>query len=92
MAVLTIAGAAVVMIFAIGGVMSTAGCSDQACPNMGPSGIWFAVLFYGAAVVAVLTIVVSFFTAKRRAGIVLPVIGWALLIADFVILTVAFGH
>jgi hypothetical protein len=32
--------------------------------------------------VAALTIFVSFFTAKRRYGIVVPLCGWALLAAD----------
>jgi hypothetical protein len=46
------------------------------------------VLFYGAPVVALLAIVISFFTARRRWGIVVPLCGWALLIADIVILAV----
>lgn len=61
LAVLTVPAAIVVMFLAIGGVMSTAGCSGQSCT--GPSSFWFGVLFYGALVVAVLTIILSFFTA-----------------------------
>ena len=86
LALLTVVGAAVVMAVALGSVMSTAACSDKQCPNLGPSGISFNVLFYGAAVVAAVTLVVSFFTARRRWGFVIPVIAIALLIADVAIL------
>jgi hypothetical protein len=69
-------------------VMSTAACSDKACPNLGPRGISFDVLYYGAPAVAVLTIVLSIFTAKRRWGFVIPVTALALLIADIAMLAV----
>ncbi|MDT5276064.1 MAG: hypothetical protein QOG95_2996 [Mycobacterium sp.] len=86
LALLTLVGAVVVMAVALGSVMSTAACSDKQCPNLGPDGISFNVLFYGAPVVAALTIVVSFFTARRRWGFVVPVSALALLIADVVVL------
>lgn len=88
LALLTVPGAVVVMVFALGAVMSTAACSDKQCPNLGPSGISFDVLFYGAPVVAALTIVISFFTAQHRWGIVVPVGALALLGADIAILAV----
>ena len=74
--------AAIVMLFALGAVMSTDGCSDRSCPNLGRGGIDFGVAFYGAPVVALVVIVISFFTAKRRGGLVVPLCGWALLVAD----------
>jgi hypothetical protein len=86
LALLTVLGAAAVMLLALGSVMSTAACSDTQCPNLGPDGISFDVLFYGPWVVAALTIVVSFFTAQRRWGIVVPVVALALLGADIGIL------
>jgi hypothetical protein len=86
LAALTVLGAAAVMLFALGSVMSTAACSDKQCPNLGPKGISFDVLFYGPPVLAVLTVVVSFFTAERRWGIVVPVVALALLGADIGIL------
>lgn len=82
LALATVPAAAIVMLFALGGVMSTAGCTDRNCPNLGHGGIDFGVAFYGAPAVAVVVIVISFFTAKRRSGIVVPLCGWALLIAD----------
>ena len=54
----------------------------QSCPNLGHGGINFGVAFYGAPAVAGVVIIISFFTAKRRWGIVVPLCGWALLIAD----------
>jgi hypothetical protein len=85
LALLTVPAAAVVLIFALGAVMSTAACSAQACPNLGPSGISFGVMFYGAPVVAGLAIVVSFFTAARRWGIVVPLGALAVLAADIAV-------
>jgi len=86
LAALTVLGAGVVMIFALGSVMSTAACSDKQCPNLGPHGISFDALFYGAPVVAALTVVVSFFTARRRWGVVVPIVALALLGADIGVL------
>ncbi|EUA78613.1 hypothetical protein I553_2903 [Mycobacterium xenopi 4042] len=48
LALLTVPAAVVVLIFALGAVMSTAACSDEQCPTLGPGGIGFGVLFYGA--------------------------------------------
>jgi hypothetical protein len=88
LALLTVLGAGVVMAVAMGAVMSTAACSDKACPNLGPDGISFNVLFYGAPVVAALTILISFFTARRRWGFMVPVSALALMVADITILAV----
>lgn len=82
LALLTVIGAGIAMAVALGAVMSTAACSDKACPNLGPKGISFDTLFYGAPAVAGLTLVASFFTAQRRWGFVIPTIGIALLIAN----------
>jgi hypothetical protein len=65
LALRTVPGAAIVLIFALGAVMSTTACSDRRCPNLGPGGIGWGVLFYGAAVVALVAVVLSFFTASR---------------------------
>jgi hypothetical protein len=86
LALLTVVGAAVVMAVALGAVMSTAACNDKACPNLGPNGISFDTLFYGAPVVAALAVVASFFTARRRWGFLIPMVALALLIADVAIL------
>lgn len=85
LALLTVLGAGIVMAVAWGAVMSTAACSN--CPNLGPSGISFNEVFYGAPVLAGLTIVTSFVTAKRRWGIVVPVLALALMVAAAAIVT-----
>ena len=91
LALSTVPAAAIVMLFALGAVMSTDGCSGYSCPGLGRGGIDFGVAFYGAPVVAFVVIAISFFTAKRRGGIVVPLVGWALLIIDVALmaLTVA---
>lgn len=82
LAVTSVPAAAIVMLFALGAVMSIDACSDRQCPDLGRGGIDFGVAFYGAPAVALVVILISFFTAKRRGGIVVPLCGWALLIAD----------
>lgn len=89
LALTTVPAAAIVMLFALGAVMSTDGCSERSCPNLGRGGIDFGVAFYGAPVVAFVVIVISFFTAKRRGGILVPLCGWALLIADVALMAAA---
>jgi hypothetical protein len=85
LALLTVPAAAIVMLFALGAVMSTDSCSGDRCSNLG-GGINFDVLFYGPPAVAVLVIIASVFTAKRRAGIAVPLVGLALLVIDVAVL------
>jgi hypothetical protein len=86
LALLTIPAAAAVLMFGLGVVMSTDNCSGTQCQHLGPGWISFNVLTYGAWVVAAVTIIASFFTARRRWGIVVPLLALALLIADIAIL------
>jgi hypothetical protein len=86
LAALTVLGAGIVMVYFFGAVMSTAACSQKQCQHVGPTWISPDVLFYGPPVVAALTVVVSFFTARRRWGIVVPIVALALLGADVGIL------
>jgi len=86
LALATVPGAAFVMLFALGAVLSTDGCGGRRCPNLGRGGIDFGVAFYGAPVVAVAVIAVSFFTAKRPSGIAVPLCGLALLVADLLVM------
>ena len=89
LALATVPAAAIVMLFALGAVMSTDGCTDSGCRNLGRGGIDFGVAFYGAPAVAVVVIVISFFTAKRRGGIAVPLLGWALLVTDVALMAAA---
>jgi hypothetical protein len=89
LALTTVPAAAIVMLFALGAVMSTDACTDHSCPGLGRGGsafFDFGVAFYGAPAVALVVILVSFFTAKRRGGIAVPLCGWALLVADVVVM------
>lgn len=86
LAICTVPGAALVMLFALGAVMSTDACNEPHAQIWVAGGIDFGVVFYGAPVVAFVVIVLSFFTAKRRGGLAVPLCGWALLIADVAIM------
>jgi hypothetical protein len=89
LALSTIVGAGVVQLFAMGAVMSTSACSAPDCPK--PSGFVYGLLTYGAPVVAVAAIVVSFFTARLPRGWLVPAIAWLLLILDVAILAAVFS-
>jgi hypothetical protein len=89
LALATVPAAAIVMLFALGAVMSTDSCGARSCPRLGHGGINFSVAFYGAPAVAAVVIVASFFTAKRRGGVAVPLCGWALMIADVVLMAVS---
>jgi hypothetical protein len=90
LALATIPGAVAVVVFIYMQIMGTAGCNDQPCPRQGPGELGFAIIQYGAPLVAVVAVVLSFFTARRRGGIVVPVVAWLLLIAAFVVLAFSF--
>ena len=90
LALATLAGAAAVVLFAYVKVLGTAACSDQTCPRLGPGEFGFTVITYGAPVLAVLTVVLSFFTARRARGVVLPLITWLLLLIAAAALVVTF--
>ena len=82
LAVLTVPAAAVAVLFGLGVVMSYDACSDKPCRQPALGGDWFEVLWFASPAVAALTIAASFFTARRRTGIVVPLCGWALIAAD----------
>ncbi len=89
LALFTVLGAGLVMVFFFGAVMSTAACSDKQCQHAEPNWISPDVLLYGPPVVAALTVIASFFTAQRRWGIVVPIVALGLLGADIGILAAA---
>jgi hypothetical protein len=90
LAILTIPAAIAVFLYGMAAVMSMAGCTDQTCAHQGPGEFWFGILFYGSLAVPVVTIVVSFFTARLRRGIVVPLAALALLAIDFAVLALTF--
>jgi hypothetical protein len=90
LALATVPGAVAVVVFLYMQVLGTAGCNDQPCPRQGPGELGFTLIQYGAPVVAVVAVVLSFFTAGRRGGIVVPAVAWMLLIVAFVVLAFSF--
>ena len=90
LALATLPGAVAVVAFLYMQVLGTAGCNDQPCPRQGPGELGFTLIQYGAPAVAVAAVVLSFFTARRRGGILVPLVAWALLIAAFLVLAFSF--
>jgi hypothetical protein len=90
LAFLTLPAAAAVVGYAFLQVMGTAACSDRACPKLGPSDFVFGLITYGAPAVAVLAVLLSFFTARKPRGILVPVIAFVLLIVAAVVLFLTF--
>ena len=68
LALATVPGAIAVVVFAYVQVLGTAGCNDQPCPRQGPGELGFTLIEFGAPIVAVVAVVLSFFTARRRGG------------------------
>ena len=91
LALLTVPAAALVMIFDVGAAVSTAACTGAKCPALGPHGLSYGVLLYGAPVIAAVTIVVSFFTATRRRGFLVPLVGLVLLVGDVAVTSMLFS-
>lgn len=87
---LTVPAALAIILYQYAQVLATAGCSEGTCSKLGPNPFVFGLIEYGAPVVAVLAVALSFVTARTRRGIVVPLIAWALLIAGFVVLTFTF--
>lgn len=90
LALLTVPAAVAVFLYGMAAVMSLAGCTGEACASKGPGEFWFGILFYGAPVVPVVTIAVSMFTSRLRYGVLVPLIGLALLAIDFAVLALTF--
>ena len=90
LALATLPGAVAVVVFLYMQVLGTAGCNDQPCPRQGPGELGFTFIQYGVPAVAVAAVVLSFFTARRRGGILVPLVAWALLIAAFLVLAFSF--
>ena len=90
LAIATVPGAIAVVVFLYLQILGTAGCNHQPCPREGPGELGFTLIQYGAPVVAVVAVALSFFTARRRGGIIVPVVAWLLLIAAFVVLAFSF--
>ena len=90
LAVATVPGAIAVVVFAYMQVLGTAGCNDQPCPRQGPGELGFTLIEYGAPIVAIVAVALSFFTARRRGGVVVPGVAWLLLVAAFVVLVFSF--
>jgi hypothetical protein len=86
LALLTIVGAAVAEVVAYGLVLGTAACSSGSCQNLGLANAVYGPVVYGAPIVSAVAIVVSFVTASRRRGWVVPAVAWALLIVGLVLL------
>lgn len=90
LALATLPAAVVVVVFLYLQILGTAGCSAQPCPREGPGELGFTLIQYGAPAVAVAAVVLSFFTARRRGGILVPLVAWVLLIAAFLVLVFSF--
>lgn len=90
LAVSTILGAAALVVLAYGKVMGTAACTADPCQV--PSEGLFTVLLYGPPVVAAVAVLLSFVTAKRSKGFLVPVFAWLLLAVDLVLLMTSFRN
>lgn len=88
LAIATVPAAIAVLVLLYGQILGTAGCSAGSCATLSETS--FTAIQYGVPAIAVLTVVASFFTARKRGGVIVPIIAWALLIIAAVVLFAAF--
>jgi hypothetical protein len=90
LAVLTVPAALFVMAVGFGGAMGTDRCAYEDCARRGPPFLVFMLLFYGAPLVAVLSIVASFRTARRSWGVLVPLAAFGLFAIEVVVLYLSY--
>jgi hypothetical protein len=90
LALLAALGASAVVAFAYLKVLGTAGCTYKACGDLGPGELGFSLILYGTPIVAIVGVLLSVFTARRRLGIVVPICVWAVIAIALIVLVVTF--
>lgn len=89
-ALLALLASVAVVVFAYMQVLGTAGCANGSCDGYGPDPTTFGLIQYGTPVVGVLAVLVSFVTAKRRWGFVVPLLAWVVVLTAAATLVVTF--
>ena len=90
LAVATIPAAAAVVGFAYMQILGTAGCTQPDCTSL--NSIGFTLIQYGVPAVAGLAVVLSFITARRRGGVLVPLAAFAVIAVALIVLTLTFPH
>ena len=90
LAALSVVGALAVVAFAYLKVLGTAACTDRMCGELGPGETVFGLILYGTPIVAVVAVLLSFFTARRRLGVLVPVCAWIVVISALLVLVLTF--
>lgn len=90
LAALSVVGALAVVAFAYLKVLGAAACTDRMCGELGPGETAFGLILYGTPVVAVVAVLLSFFTARRRLGVLVPVCAWIVVVAALLALVLTF--
>jgi hypothetical protein len=90
LAVLTVPGALFVMLVGFAAAMGTDRCAYEDCPRQGPPYLVMTLLFFGAPVISLLTIIASVRTARRGWGFAIPLAAFALFSIDVVVLYLSF--
>jgi hypothetical protein len=90
LAVLTLPGALLVMAIGFAFALGTDRCAYEDCPHMGPPFLVMTLLFFGAPVVSVSTLIASIRTARRGWGFAIPLAAFAFFGVDVVILYLTF--
>ena len=90
LAILTVPGALFVMLVGFAAAMGTDRCAYEDCPRQGPPYLVMSLLFFGAPVISLLTIITSVRTARRGWGFAIPLVAFALFSIDVVVLYLSF--
>lgn len=87
---LTLPGALAVVAFAYLQVLGSAGCTAATCSGLGPNETVFGLILYGTPAIPIIAIVASLLGARRRRGLLIPAVAWALLVLAAVTLVGTF--
>jgi hypothetical protein len=90
LAILTVPGALFVMLVGFAAAMGTDRCAYEDCPRQGPPYLVMTLLFFGAPVISLSTIIASVRTARRGWGFAIPLAVFALFSIDVVVLYLSF--
>ena len=90
LAILAAPAALAVVVYAYLQVLGTAGCSDGGCTEFGPNETVFGLIEYGTPAVAAVAVALSFVTARRRYGFLVPAVAWVLIVVAALVLFTTF--
>lgn len=90
LAILTVPASLAVVGFAYLQVLGMARCGAGTCTETGPGETVYGLILYGTPIIAIVAVALSFVTARKRYGIVVPGVAFVILAVATIILITTF--